>query len=421
MRCEGGFEVAFSPQVLGQAEVVLLQGMEHAAVLAYTPGETPVTLAAVRGKEVEELLWCAQEMNLPLVDVPLEEVNLSQFPIDEEIPEPAYRVVAQCLALVQRARPGPTPVRLLRSVGKLPTGLRKRLACKAGEVLGQLEVARVALQVGSDSDSAELREAMLKLALRLELELGIILSDISLRVLPELTEGQFRLALRDVVVSQGQFDIQNLDSLLRDIARAVEQNAWRLLGYRETEALLDNLRKTHSGLVKELFPQRFSLTSLRVILRNLLREGISIRDLASILEALVEFRGHSQDPDQLTEFVRSSFSHFLCAKFSDDEGVLHALILEPSAERSVLAGLRESSSALWLDLDLDTSLKILTSVSRGLQRAGEIGVPVVVLCSPRPRRFLRRLIEPSFPMVAVLAYSEVAPLAEVRTFGLIGT
>ncbi len=411
--------MAFSPQVLGQAEVVLLQGMEQAAVLAYTPGETPITLAAVRGKEVEELLWCAQEMNLPLVDVPLEEFSLSQFPLDQEIPEPAYRVVAQCLALIQRARPGPTPVRLVRTVGKLPTALKKRLACKANEVLGQLEVARVAVQVGTDS--ADLSEALLKLAPRLELELGVILSDISLAVLPELAEGHYRVALRDVVVSQGSFEPQNLEPLVRGVARAVEQNAWRLLGYRETEALLDNLRRTHSGLVKELFPQRFSITSLRVILRNLLREGLSIRDLSSILEALVEFRGHSQDPDQLTEFVRSSFSHFLCAKFSDSEGVLHALILEPSAERSVLAGLRESSSALWLDLDLDTSLKILTSVSRGLQRASEVGVPVVVLCSPRPRRFLRRLLEPSFPMVAVLAYSEVAPLAEVRTFGLIGT
>lgn len=410
--------MGFSPEVLGQAEVVLLQGMEQAAVLAYTPGETPITLAAVQGKEVEELLWCAQEMNLPLVDLPpAEDVQLARFPINEEIPESAYRLVAQCLALIQRARPGPVPVRLIKSVGKAPSSLKKRLSSRVDTILGQLEVARVSLQLATEP--AGLKEMLHSLAPRLELELGIILSEIVLVLDDKLAPNQYRVALRDVPVAQGEFE--DLESLGRDLSRVVEQNAWRLLGYRETEALLDNLRKSHGGLVKELFPNRFSLTSLRVILRNLLREGISIRDLASILEALVEVRGHSQDPDQLTEYVRASFSHFLCAKFSDNEGILHALILEPSAERSVLSGLRESSSALWLDLDLDTSLKILTSVSRGLARAGEAGVPVVVLCSPRPRRFLRRLLEPSFPMVAVLAYSEVAPLAEVRTFGLIGT
>ena len=410
--------MAFSPEVLGQAEVVLLQGMEQAAVLAYTPGETPITLAAVNHKEVEVLLWCAQEMNLPLVDLPpTEDVELAKFPVKEEIPESAYRVVAQCLALIQRARPGPTPVRLVKSVGKPPASLKKRLAVKVDQILAQLEVARVTVLLREEPEG--FKELLHSLAPRLELELGIILSDIAVAIDPGLEPNQYRVALRDVPVSQGEFE--DLDMLARDIARTVEQNAWRLLGYRETEALLDNLRKSHGGLVKELFPNRFSLTSLRVILRNLLREGISIRDLVSILEALVEVRGHSQDPDQLTEYVRASFSHFLCAKFSDPNGILHALILEPSAERSVLSGLRESSSALWLDLDLDTSLKILTSVSRGLQRASEAGVPVVVLCSPRPRRFLRRLLEPSFPMVAVLAYSEVAPLAEVRTFGLIGT
>lgn len=410
--------MGFSPQVLGQAEVVLLQDMQQAAVLAYTPGETPITLAAVRGKEVEELLWCAQEMNLPLVDLPpTEEVQLADFPVNEEIPEASYRVVAQCLALIQRARPGPLPVRLVKSIGKAPASLKKRLSSKVDNLLGQLEVARVSVQVAEEP--TRLREILQALVPRLELELGIIVSEIGVQIREDVPAGQYRVALRDVPVAQGEFE--EVEALGREVARVVEQNAWRLLGYRETEALLDGLRKSHGGLVKELFPNRFSLTSLRVILRNLLREGISIRDLAGILEALVEVRGHSQDPDQLTEYVRASFSHFLCAKFSDSQGVLHALILEPSAERAVLAGLRESSSALWLDLDLDTSLKLLTSVSRGLQRASDSGIPVVVLCSPRPRRFLRRLLEPSFPMVAVLAYSEVAPLAEVRTFGLIGT
>ncbi|MEW6283892.1 MAG: FHIPEP family type III secretion protein, partial [Candidatus Eremiobacterota bacterium] len=250
-------------------------------------------------------------------------------------------------------------------------------------------------------------------------EWGIILSEIQAHHDPTLGPEEYAVRLREVEVWRATGT--GSEAIAAQVSRTVDAHAWRLLGYRETEALVEQLKKTHASLIRELFPGRFSLTSLRVILRNLLREGLPIRDLPAILELLLEFRGHSQDPDQLTEFVRSGFAHYLCAKFSDAQGVLHALILEPSAEQAVLSGLRESSAALWLDLDLDTSLRILTSAARGVTRAAEEKTPVVVLCSPRPRRFLRRLMEPSFPSLPVMAYSEVAPLTEVRTFGLIGT
>ncbi|MEW6280158.1 MAG: hypothetical protein AB1758_16135, partial [Candidatus Eremiobacterota bacterium] len=161
--------MSFSPDVLAQAEVVLLGSNEQGAVLAYTPGETPVTLQVVMGAELEELMWCAQEMSLPLVDVSGSDgFQLKDLPVNEEIPEEAYRLVAQCLALVQRARPGPTPVRLVRPVGKVPSALKKRIGRRLDDLVRRLEVARLSVHLGRPVPD-DLLECLAREARRLEL------------------------------------------------------------------------------------------------------------------------------------------------------------------------------------------------------------------------------------------------------------
>ena len=113
--------------------------------------------------------------------------------------------------------------------------------------------------------------------------------------------------------------------------------------------------------------------------------------------------------------MRADFAAYLTNRFADSQGRLCAMLLDPVAEQAILKSLRETSSALWLDLDLDSNLRLLGSVARGLEKAQREGGAPVVLCSPRPRRFLRRLLEPSFPELPVLSYAEVAPMTEVQT------
>ena len=142
-----------------------------------------------------------------------------------------------------------------------------------------------------------------------------------------------------------------------------------------------------------------------------------LRKLPLILETISDQLEVIQDPDQLTEYVRAAFSRELCSHFGDAQGVLHAMIMDPLAEQALLQRIRESSAALWLELDLDTSLKLLGSAAKGVDKAKEGGFPLVLLCSPRPRRFLRRLLEPTFPDLHVLSYAEVAPMVEVKPMG----
>lgn len=410
----------FDPALLGDAELVVTSD-SSAAAFSYVPGNAPVTLALARGKAAQDLAWCAQELNLPVVEASLDQESFRQLKTGEEIPESLYRPLARCLALVQRSRPAPTELKLVKSIGKAPDSLRRRLKKRAGELLDQLEVAQVSLKVGRGLAGPELTDTLAEHRVRLQLELGLPLPEIAWSEDQGLEPRGYEIQVRGVPALKGELgeEAPRLE-LGRVLLNVVESQAWRLVGYRETEALLEMVSRTHRRLYRDLFPGRLSLAAVRQVLRNLLRERLSIRDLPGILESLLDSLELTEDPDELTEYVRASMREYLSTRFSDRSGALHALVLDPAAERVIVRSLKEASSRLWLDLDLDESLTILSSVARGLQKLAEQKVPGVILCSPRPRRFLRRLLEPSFPYLPVLSYSEVAPLTEVNTVCMVG-
>ncbi|HXE71724.1 MAG TPA: FHIPEP family type III secretion protein [Candidatus Nitrosotenuis sp.] len=412
---DGGFD----PASLAQAEFVLLSEPGLALALAYSPGRTPLVVAAARHAHAEELLWCAQELGLPLVECTVDSQAAGLRP-GQEIPEALYRPVAQCLALLARSPQAPAPVKLVRPRGRVPSRLKNRLRKRADEIADLLRVSLLRLEVGQAVPLEALQPSLAALQRRLELELGLVLSTFEVEARAELRPLEYRLLIHEVEAARGELEpAGRLSGLLGAVVEQVHQRAWQLLGYRETEVLLENLRRTHRRLVDEVYPAHLGVAALRRILRNLLREAIPIRDLPAILEAILDNLSHAQDPDLLTEYVRSAFAHYLCRKYADDQGTLWVLLLDPRAEKAVMRGVRQGSSALWLEVDLEVSLKILSGVASGLEKAAGQGVPVVALCGPGTRRFLRRVLEPSFPNLPVLAYSEVAPMTEVRTLGLV--
>ncbi len=412
----------FDPEGLRDAEILLTNGTYRGVALAYTPGEVPKVLVKARGKILEELMWCAQEQNIPLLESPQLTADLfTQLEPGREIPESFYRIVARCLALIQKNSPPTVEVKLIKAIGKAPETLKRRLRKRVREIADALEVSRITVTVGSDEIFKEIGNILPPYGKRLEIELGLPLAPIEYRVSPEgLSPNGFKIELRGTTYGEGTLGEEDAwGTVLGKLFEVVYREGWRLLGYRETEALLNNIKARHSSLYHALFPHKLTLGALRLVLRNLLREGISIRDLVLILETISEYVDQTEDPDELTEYVRGAFSRWLCNRYCDDKGRLNSLLLEPGTEKKLLDSLKKSSSAVWLDLDLDSSLKLLSSISKSLRATASQNVPVVILCSPRPRRFLRRLIEPSFPFLPVLSYAEIAPLTEVVTVGVL--
>ncbi|MFN8612462.1 MAG: FHIPEP family type III secretion protein [Vulcanimicrobiota bacterium] len=397
-----------NPSTISQTEVVLLAPNRQVLALSYSPGETPSIVANLEGDKALDLLWSAQEMGVPVVEcAELSRESMLDLSPGQEIPDRLFRPAAQAIALVQRTRPGPVPVRLVKD-------LRPRSKAKVAELL---EESRLAIQL-RQADWLQPVEALTTLHRhRLQKELGLPLLSVNLYHVPELEhDGQ--------ILMQGsplfQWTGPDFGELMVGLHQVVKSNAHRLLGFRETQALVDALRKSHKNLYQALFPNFLTVSGLRQILRNLLREGIRIREIVPILEAIEEHKNRSADPDQLTEFVRASLNFQLCREYADRQGVVQAMLLAPELEKAILKDVRQASSAIWFDLDVDVSLRLLSGVARAWEKAQDQGFRPVLLCGPRARRFVKRLVEPSFPQIPVISYPEVAPDADVHVFTSLG-
>ncbi len=413
--------------LLAGAEILLIKGMDMALAFKYAPGQTPILMAKGRRRDAGRLIWAAQDMGIPIVENMA--LDLDMYPrleVGEEIPEKYYRPVAHALALLYRTKPSSNFVRYIRLRRRGKSALQESAEALSSEMSSLLAVPPVSVEAGPVLMEREnlIVEALASLRQKVALDLGLILPPVEVRLNPHLRENAYLVRIKDVPSGEGEIEV-SVDSaegflpLLNRIKQAIHARASDLLGYHETEALLENHRKSNPGLVKELFPVHFSIPALRLILRNLLREHISIRDMGSILEGILEHLDRTNDPDLLTEYVRTSFAHYLCRKYQGQDGQINVLLLSPEVEEKILGSLQETSGVRWLSLSPEDALTILTAIGGQLERTASMGYFPVILASPSLRRFLRRLVESSFPALGVLSYNEITPLAEIRSVGMI--
>ncbi|MBM3464803.1 MAG: hypothetical protein FJX76_22120 [Armatimonadetes bacterium] len=412
---------------LRAAEIVLINGMRLAVALSYAPGSTPYVVACARGAAAEDIVWAAEELRIPVVEMAaLNPDDAAVLKPGDEIPEALYRPVAHALALLYRAAPSPTLVRFLRVVGLEGKRREARLKALDAEYGDLMAIAPVHVEVGEMlmEFSGEFLDPLHQVRQKVAIETGLMLPAVPIRGNPHLGPSSFRVYLHDVPLQEGEVDLpidspEKLYIIANRVKQIVYRHGWELLGYQEVESHVELVRRKHPGLVKALFPTAFSMSALRQVLRNLLRESLSIRDLATILEVILENLSTSHDPDLLTECVRMAYSRSLCNKYQDAEGFLNVLVLHPDVERTLAEALREAGGTRWLDLGVDEGLRVLRALEAGLRNASALQFSPVLLSSPMLRRFISRLIEPIFPDLPVMSYNEIAPLSQVRSIGSI--
>lgn len=201
------------------------------------------------------------------------------------------------------------------------------------------------------------------------------------------------------------------ERLLAEVAGALRQHAHDLVGIQEVQHLLDGLEPTAPALVREV-SRLVPPALLAEVLRRLLEEGVSIRPLRAILEAVLQAGGAVQAPAALAETcrraLRRQLGHSLAAG-----GTLTVLLLDPAAERDF----REALAGEVLALEPQRALALLDALAAEL--AG-LASPPVLLVSPDVRRAVRSLFAPRFPRLPVLAYEELPPELAVRPVGRVG-
>jgi flagellar biosynthesis protein FlhA len=220
-------------------------------------------------------------------------------------------------------------------------------------------------------------------------------------------------------IAAGYAVVDPTSVLAAHLAEVIRQNAHELLSRSETRRLIDRLSDSHPKLADELIPKLLSLGEVQKILQQLLREQVSIRDLGTILETLVEAASFNKNPIALVEAARHALGRTLIRPLLNDKGELRVVTLDPAIEEectraSNLQSAPSSSSPQQLSL----ARRVLDSLRINFGK--EIAAaPPILLCSSPGRYYLRRLLEPFIPRIVVISPGEIPPLTPVQSVGVL--
>jgi flagellar biosynthesis protein FlhA len=220
-------------------------------------------------------------------------------------------------------------------------------------------------------------------------------------------------------IAAGYAVVDPTSVLAAHLAEVIKHHAYELLSRHETKRLVDRLSESHPKLTDELIPKLMSLGEVQKVLQQLLREQVSIRDLGSILETLVDTASFNKNPIALVEAVRHTLGRALIRPLLNEQGELKVVTLDTMIEEECMRG-----SNLQLNQALSTPQQVTLArrVLDGLRTnfGKEISTaPPILLCSSPGRYYLRRLMEPFIPRIVVISPGEIPPMTPVQSVGVL--
>lgn len=227
-------------------------------------------------------------------------------------------------------------------------------------------------------------------------------------------------AFTDEVRRQGCKPVDNLSVLLTHLSEVLRANLSQLLSYKDMRGLLDRLEPEYKRLVDDLCPSQISYSGLLAILKILLGERVSIRNLHLILEAIAEIAPHVRRSEQVAEHVRMRLAQQICGDLSDN-GVLNVLRLGNRWDLAFHQSLKRDGKGDVVEFDADPRLieQFATEASAAIRKFTEDGTSVVLAVTPEARPYVRMILERVFPTLPILSHVEVARSAEIRALGTI--
>ena len=208
--------------------------------------------------------------------------------------------------------------------------------------------------------------------------------------------------------------------IVTHLTETIRMHAAELLSRQDVRALLDQLKETDSAVVEELVPDVLTLGEIQRVLQALLAEGVSVRDLGTILETIGDHARATRDTALLTEYARQALSRSITASHVDERHRLRAITLDPAIEQDLAGAITQTSDGEYLALDPPRAEAIVTALRSQIEGVGaRDGRGPVLLCSARVRRHLRRLVSHTQPHLPVCSYNEIAPGVNVETIGVI--
>jgi flagellar biosynthesis protein FlhA len=225
---------------------------------------------------------------------------------------------------------------------------------------------------------------------------------------------------REYAEALGYTVVDHTTVIATHLSEVVRENAHNILGRAELSHLFEVFGRNTPKLVEDLVPNLLSLGEVLRVFRNLLREGVSIRDLRTLLEGLLEIAGTTRDPEQLTELIRQRLSRQITAAFTGSDGTLSALVLDASVEEMFRRSLREIATGTGGALDPELAQKLGISLEAAAKRMMLAGRSPCAITSPDIRRYLRAFAERRCAELAVLSFRELEPEVSIKPFETVG-
>ncbi len=229
-----------------------------------------------------------------------------------------------------------------------------------------------------------------------------------------ITEGQ-----RERAESLGYTVVDPPSIIATHLTEIIRQYIAELLTRQDVQNLVNNLKENHPSLVEELIPKQLGLGEVQKVLQNLLSEGISIRDLLTIMETLADYASTTRDSDILTEYVRQSLKRAISTKYFPPHETTSVVTLDPKVEQEIMGSVKQTESGAFLNLDPTRARAIVDSVGKEVQKLENLGKNPIVITSPIVRVYFKRLTEDYYKDLVVVSYNEVESNVELQSVGMV--
>ena len=229
-----------------------------------------------------------------------------------------------------------------------------------------------------------------------------------------ITEGQ-----RERAESLGYTVVDPPSIIATHLTEIIRQYIAELLTRQDVQNLVNNLKETNPSLVDELMPKLLGLGEIQKVLQNLLKEGISIRDLLTIFETLADYAPTTRDTDILTEYVRQSLKRAISNRFFPANETTSVVTLDPKVEQEIMASVKQTEQGAYLNLDPEKTKAIMASVGNEIQKLENLGKNPIVITSPIVRIYFKRLTEDYYKDLIVVSYNEIESNVELQSVGMV--
>lgn len=223
---------------------------------------------------------------------------------------------------------------------------------------------------------------------------------------------------REQAELNGYTVVDAVSVLATHLTEVIKAHADEILGRKETQDLVENLKKTNPSLVDEVIPELMNVGEIQKVLSNLLRERISIRDMGTIFEVLADYGRATKDTDILTEYVRHAMARQITQQ-NLQNNVIPCITLDPAIENRIAGAVQRTDRGSYVSMEPDVMQRLLTALNTELTKLTNMGYQPIVLTSPAVRPYFHNLVERSIQGIIVLSHAEIEQSVELQILGVV--